>query len=158
MNTPLFVAGCGIPGAGKSTHLRALHAANPDWAYISPDHCRAEVCGGREEDQSKDGFIWRTLIPTRIVGAWIQRKSTIFDATMAHRKARKQILEFAKEQGFRTVLHVMRTPFPVCRERNAARSRVVPLFVMDRMEAKWQEPDLTIETYIDELVDVPYTP
>lgn len=153
-----FHAGAGIPGAGKSTYLRALHTANPTWAYISPDHCRAEICGGREEDQSKDGFIWKTLIPTRIVGASARHEHVLFDATLVHRKARKQILGFAKETGYRIILHVMRTPFTVCRQRNAARSRVVPDWVLDRMEAKWQEPDLALEPYIDEIVNVSYIP
>lgn len=158
MNTPVFNAMMGTPGSGKTTYLRGLCSANPEWTYICPDHLRAEVNKGDESNQSKDGFIFTTLIPTRIVGAWIQRKTVAYDATNVHRKARKQILEFAKEQGYRTVLHVMKTPFDVCRERNAARSRVVPGWVLDKMEAKWQEPDLATEPYIDEIVFVPYVP
>ncbi len=155
MNTPVFHAGCGVPGAGKTFYLRGLCAANPDWVYICPDHLRGEVNKGDQSNQSKDGFIFKTLIPCRIVGAWALRKTVAYDATLVHRKARKQILEFAKEQGYRTVLHVLRTPFEVSRVRNATRTRVVPDFVMTRMEQNWQEPDIATEPYIDEIINVP---
>ncbi len=154
---PSFIATCGGPASGKSTHVSQLIEANPDWFVICPDQIRFQECGC-EEDQSKDNFIWRTLIPTRIIGAWLQRKTTIFDATLVHRKARKQILGFAKKQGFHTILHVMNTPFNVCCDRNAVRSRVVPSFVLEQMKAKWQEPDLAIEPYIDEIVNIPFVP
>ncbi len=151
---PVFHALCGAAGAGKTTYARSLHVVNPDWVYISPDHLSTEQCSGRPEDASKEGFIWQTLIPTRIVGAWTQRKTVLFDATLVSRDARSQILGFAKEQGYRTILHVMKTPFSVCRERNAARVRVVPSWVLDKMEANWQQPDLTLEPYLDEIVEV----
>lgn len=127
----------GLPGSGKSTYVTHLMAKTPGAILIHPDSIRREVTGS-EADMTRDPFIWQTLIPCRIVGA--VGRPIVFDATMTTKRGRKGILRLARENGYRIEAHVMRTPVEVCKARNAARERVVPVEVIDRMAAKWQDP------------------
>jgi len=155
MNPLTFVCLVGVPASGKSTYAKTLLAVNPNMVYLCPDIWREEMTGDMS-NHSCDAFIWNNLLYTRIIGAQVQRKDIVFDSTAYRPKNRKGPCAFAKEQGYRVVAHVMMTPFSVCWERNMARERIVPRPVFDRMVAGWTLPDLTKESYIDEIVEVSF--
>ena len=141
----------GLPGAGKSHHVKTLLAADSNACLIHPDGLRLELTGS-ESNFSKDPFIWGTLIPIRMNGAMALRQPIVFDATMVSKKARKRVIKHAKWLGYRVVVHVVRTPIDECIRRNASRARQVPVDVIERMQAQWQEPETSED--IDEIVEV----
>lgn len=155
MSQPTFDMLVGLPGSGKSTYAQTLLTSYPDTAYLCPDVWREELTGNAS-DHSRDPLIWGTLVYTRILGAATQRKDILFDATSYRPKNRKRPCVYAKEQGYRVIAHVMQTPVEVCWERNMARERKVPREVFERMVAGWALPDMSRETYIDHIVEVPH--
>lgn len=152
---PTFHALQGIIGSGKSTYAGSLLALHPDWDYLCPDLIREELTGSTE-DQSVNHFIFTKIIPQRILSAANSGRDILYDATNYRVKNRREVFELAKSLGYRVIVHVMQTPFDVCWTRNAARERVVPRHVYDRMVAGWCVPDLAREPYLDEIVNVPY--
>lgn len=147
----------GVPGSGKSTYAASLLALNPDWTYVCPDAIRFELTGS-VEDQSRNTDIFLRLVPAAIIVASDQGRTILYDATNYRVKARSQICRLAKAEAYRVVAHVMQTPFDVCWTRNAARERMVPRHVHDRMVAGWDAPDMSREPYIDDVIQVPYIP
>jgi len=140
MSNKICILLCGAPGSGKSTYGNHLLKTMPNSNLISPDLIRAEF--GDIADQSKNGLIFNTIIPARIVGANSQSKDILFDATNVNRKNRANIIAQIKELGYRLEIHVMNTPIEVCKARNLARERKVPDSVIDRMFAQFQHPSL----------------
>lgn len=130
----------GIPGSGKSTYAAHL-AAKTGAIIVCPDDLRLEYTGNTS-DQSRNHFIFSTLVPCRIVGAKVQGKSCILDATNMTRKNRKGLIALAREQDYVIEAHIMATPIEVCKARNAARERKVPVEVIDRMFRQWVIPTL----------------
>lgn len=128
---------------------------DPDTVILSPDTLREELMGDMS-DQSRNGFIFKHLVPIRLNGMHALKKHVIFDATSVSRKNRKDLIKHAKWLGYQIEAHVFRTPIDVCKARNAARARVVPDVVIDKMFAGWQEPELS--EGIDRIVEVPFVP
>lgn len=142
----IFYLMVGIVGSGKSTYVKALQSSTGA-TVISPDDIRQELTGDMA-DQSQNHRIFSKVVPDRIRAAGFD---IIYDATNYNRKNRREIIALAKGLGYRVVACVMQTPFDECRRRNAARSeRVVPEFVLDRMESGYEAPDKNIEK-IDEI-------
>lgn len=130
----------GPSGAGKSTYATSL-LKQPDMALLSPDELRLELTGNMS-DQSKNGFIFNTLLPIRMNGLHGKRVNIVYDATNPDKKSRRAIVEHAHFLGYQVEAHVFRTPIEVCKVRNAARERKVPDFVIDKQFARWAEPTL----------------
>lgn len=151
----IFNAIVGIIGSGKSTYAKTFLANNLAMEYICPDLIREEIAGNAE-DQSVNGFIFTKVLPQRILSAANSGRDILLDATNYRVKNRVGPFSLAKSLGYKVVAHVMQTPFEVCWARNVARSRVVPRHVYDRMVVGWDLPDTTKESYIDEIVLVPY--
>lgn len=141
----------GIPGSTKSTYAAKLAAQDPNLVIISPDLLRLELTGDIS-NQSKNGFIFNTLLPCRINTAMTRRHNILIDATSTTKKARKPLIEQAKANGYGVKVIVMKATLEGCKERNAARERVVPDFVLDKMYNQWQEPELS--EGIDEITHV----
>jgi predicted kinase len=138
----------GIVGSGKSTVAKRL-VAEHGATLVSSDDIRLEVCGDMT-DQSKNGYIFGTVIPDRIKAA-VAIGDVVYDATNYSRKSRKDVCLLARSLGCKVVAHVLQTPFEECYRRNKARvERVVPEFVLDRMVSGYEEPDVNIEK-IDEV-------
>lgn len=152
-----FIALCGIPGGGKSTYAKHLLATIPNSVIISPDDLRFELTGDIS-DQSKNGFIFNTLLPVRVNGAHALGKHVIYDACSYSRRARCGPLMHAQKTGYRVVCHVLKTPFDECVRRNNARERKVPLHVLERMNRLWEDPDPADESWVDEVIFVDNAP
>jgi predicted kinase len=119
----------GLPGSGKSTWLRQ-RGANP----VSSDAIRLQLADD-ETDQSINGRVFETiryLVWQRIA---VGRPVTFVDATHITRRERRPYFKIAAESGCAISALWFDTPLGVCRTRNAARGRVVPAHVMDRMAA-----------------------
>lgn len=146
---------CGPSGSGKSTYAARLLDILTAWqspaTIICPDSIREEL--GDINDQSRNHMIFTQLVPTRMTGAQIQRKHIIFDSTACSRKARKGIIEHAQFLGYRIEAHVFRAPFKTCQARNSVRERRVPIEVIVKQFAQWQEPTLD---EVDKIVEVPH--
>ncbi len=141
---PVCVLMVGVPGSGKTTHARELverMAFGGPVAYICPDDLRLAHCGDAS-DQSKNGWIFGTALPALMKDAASRGDQIVIDATNVTRKARAPLLELATTLGYRREVHVMVVPLKVCLSRNAARDRIVPPEVIQRMLAQYQEPDL----------------
>jgi predicted kinase len=150
--TPLrFIMLIGLPASGKSTYTKDFLAArlNENWYLLHPDSLRGELCGD-VSDQSQNALIFNTIVPCRIVGCKVKGENILYDATNYGRKTRKGVIAQAKAQGYIVEAHVIRTPFEECVRRNAARERVVPLHVLERMRDGWMDPEE------DEGIDVIY--
>lgn len=138
LTKPRFIMLVSLPAGGKSTYAAHLVQTIPDSLIICPDQIRAEF--GDINDQSRNHLIFQTIVPCRISGAKGQGKHIIFDACSVSRKARKGIIAFAHAQGYRIEAHVLDVPLETCKARNAARERVVPVEVLERMARAWAPP------------------
>lgn len=138
----LFIVLCAPSASGKTTYAQSLVAANPGLSILSPDNLRFELTGDMS-DQSRNAFIFNTLLPIRINGCHSRVLGCVLDATSTTRKARKLLVEYAKVAGYtRIECHVIKVDEATCQARNAARERQVPEFVISRQFTQWQEPEL----------------
>lgn len=151
MNGLTFAMLCALPAAGKSTYAAAFLRDHPEYNLVCPDLIREQLTGDAS-DQSLDVHVWTVSVPHLIRLAAQRRQSVLFDSTAYRRKSRKGLIKLAKAEGYRIVAHVIRTPFEECVKRNAARARVVPLFVLEKMRDKWQDP--SADEGIDEIVEI----
>lgn len=135
-NVPNLILLCGIPGCGKST-LANAHAEN-NLIVLSSDAMRG-VLGKDESDQSVSGDVFRIL---ELVASYFLKRgnNVVIDATNCTRKARKGFVQIGRKYGANIVAQVMSTPLDVCKARNAARARVVPEHVLERMHAGFEMP------------------
>lgn len=149
---------CGPPGSGKSTYAKQLFAqeieqnGGHDPCVINADKMRGQLCGD-ESDQSKNAYIFNTLIPNLIKDAAKDNMDIIVDNTNYNRKNRKNLIKLGKELGYFIEAHVLVVSREVCKERNANRARHVPDFVIDRQFDGWQDP--TLEEGFDSVVFLP---
>ena len=126
----------GIPGAGKSTRSQIHEAAG--LSVLSSDALRA-VFGKSEEDQSvsRNVFLHMENETARLLA---ENHSVVIDATNYNRKNRSRFVQIGRKAGAHIIAEVFNTPLDVCKARNAARGRVVPDFVLDRMHKGFEMP------------------
>ena len=124
--------GIGVPGAGKTTALKAL-AEKYGYIYISPDDIRKELLGDAA-GQSKNKEVWREA-DRRMVEALRNGEGVVVDGAFADHKQRREFIAFAKQNGAERVEGIfMDTPLEIAKERNRGRDRKVPEYAIDRME------------------------
>ncbi len=129
VGNPDLVFTVGLPASRKSgfSTLVTSHTR------LNSDSIRAELWG----DESKQGD------PQKVFGRLFGRfrdalkrgDKIIVDNTNLTRSARKSLVKVAKAEGRTPFLLVFDVPLSVCLQNNAARSRVVPLNVMNDMAA-----------------------
>lgn len=130
---PYIVMGVGIPGSGKSTVLKVV-AQHLEIARICPDDIREEMTGSAA-NQSVNAEAWAEAY--RQAGIVLSLgKSAIIDGTHTEAWRRPQNVQQYREFGaVAVVAEVFDTPLETAKQRNLARSRVVPEFALDRMHA-----------------------
>lgn len=125
----------GPPGSGKSTVTKIMGSTT---IVISSDALRG-IIGTGESDQSVSFFVFKTM--EHMTGYFLSRgQNVVIDATNYNKKSRKNFIEIARKYGARVVALVSTTSREECKRRNAARERVVPVEVIDRMFDGFEMP------------------
>lgn len=86
-NIPILIMPVGVPGAGKSTWIKAQKG----FEVVCPDEIRKELTGNIS-DQSQNARVWQ-IASERIIEALRNGKNAILDATNTTTKGRTQFLE-----------------------------------------------------------------
>jgi predicted kinase len=124
----------GLPGSGKSTYLERIGAIG-----LSSDSIRLWLADD-ETDQTIHDRVFQTiryLLRQRLL---VGRPVTYIDATNLTPQERSPYIGIGRAFGCEMEAVYFDVPVDVCRERNAARSRVVPDDVMLAMAAKLVPP------------------
>jgi predicted kinase len=124
----------GLPGSGKSTYLERIGAIG-----LSSDAIRRWLAD-EETDQSIHDRVFQTLRYLLRQRLMIGRPVTYIDATSLTPGERSPYIGIGREFGCEMEAVYFDIPLDVCRERNAARSRVVPDDVMRAMAIKLVPP------------------
>jgi predicted kinase len=124
----------GLPGSGKSTW-----AGRQSAGVLSSDAVRALLTGDAG-NQSVNRLVFPTLHFLLTMRFKAGAETTILDATSLTAKERKAWVRPARALGGEVEAVFFDTPLAVCKQRNVARSRVVPEEVMDRFAARLVPP------------------
>lgn len=124
----------GLPGSGKSTWLQRIGAIG-----LSSDAIRLWLADD-ENDQTIHDRVFQTLRYLLRQRLMIGRPATYIDATNLTPQERAPYIGIGKAFGCQVEAVYFDIPSEVCRERNAARSRVVPDEIMRAMAAKLVPP------------------
>lgn len=139
MNNLQLVLVCGISGSGKSTYAKVINKEN-EFILLSSDAFRA-VLGRDENDQTVSAKAFEYL-KNNARYFLKQGRSVIIDATSTYPKSRRDFVDIGREFGAVVVAYCMDIPIEVCKERNAARERVVPDFVIQNQANRLAFPTL----------------
>ncbi|MFB2738856.1 AAA family ATPase [Umezakia ovalisporum] len=151
--TKLFLL-IGLPGSGKSTLAKQLMAQCPQMQLISTDAIRGQLFGS-EATQGPWLLIWQE-VKREFQQAVAADKTTIFDATNAQRRQRREVIALAREAGFRQIIGLwVKTPVWLCLARNQKRERQVPPKIIWRMYRQIRDAPPSFEEGIDDLICFP---
>jgi alkanesulfonate monooxygenase SsuD/methylene tetrahydromethanopterin reductase-like flavin-dependent oxidoreductase (luciferase family)/predicted kinase len=115
----------GASGSGKSTWASERFGPTE---IVSSDALRAVVGSGPADlDASTDAF---ALLDTILANRLKRRLTTVVDTLGLDRTRRLAYLTGGHQAGLPVVAVLLRAPEPLCRARNAARDRPVPLAVL----------------------------
>jgi predicted kinase len=128
----------GVPASGKSSLAeQMLRASNQtsdqnssslthgQTQLISPDRIRASLYGSAAT-QGDWAEIW-SQVQQEFASAAKSQQSVIYDATNYKREYRKNIIDLAKEYGFKPITGIwLDVPLWICLSRNDLRDRIVP--------------------------------
>lgn len=146
----------GIPASGKSSlaeqMLRASSPAGQNSSSITygqtklicPDRIRARLYGS-DAIQGNWTEIWEQ-IHQEFTNAAKSQQSVIYDATNYRREYRKEVINLAREHGFKTITGIwLNVPLWICLSRNDHRDRQVPEDIIVEMyrTLSYSPPSLT---------------
>ncbi|MDQ5949355.1 MAG: hypothetical protein QG589_481 [Patescibacteria group bacterium] len=142
--------GIGIPGSGKTTVLKEFARKNR-YGYVCPDDIREEMTGD-STDQSKNREVWEEAYK-RLQKKLADGENVVFDATFAFPGARKQLINFARQNGAEKIQGIyLDVGLETAKERNNLRERKVPDFILERMQDGLDRAPLGIEEGFDLIV------
>jgi len=131
----------GIPGCGKSTWTENFLKDKLSVEVINMDNIRFQVTGNHS-DQSKNGLVAAKAMEALKKSMLCGTRDIVWDNTTLSVKYRKPLVSLAKENGYNVIAVFFQVPLEVAKQRNAARTRVVPEDVLDRMFASIAPPSL----------------
>lgn len=137
MSKPTFTMMVGLVGSGKSTYAKQL-AEETNAIICSSDAIREELCGDENSQDNNDEVF--KILHSRIKECLKKGVNVIYDATSINSKRRRAFLSELRNIPCTKRCVIMATPFKECCERNAARDRVVPYEVIERMYKNWNTP------------------
>jgi predicted kinase len=129
-----LVIACGLPGSGKSSFLQSLGAN-----AISSDAVRL-LLADDATIQTIHAQVFATMRYLARRRLALGRPATYVDATHLTPEERAPWLAIARAFGAEPEALFFDTPAGVCKQRNLARSRVVPDEAIDLMSAKLVPP------------------
>jgi len=131
----------GVPGCGKSTWTENFRKEKFSSEVINMDNIRFQVTGNHS-DQSKNGLVAAKAMEALKKSMLMGVRNIIWDNTTLSVKYRKPLVSLAKENGYNVVAVFFEVPLEVAKQRNSARTRVVPVDALDRMFASIAAPSL----------------
>lgn len=133
----------GISGSGKSMMAEELKqkynfVTGVNTIVVSSDALRKELLGD-ENDQSQNDRIFNEL--RKRVNNNLNKKNVIVDATNLTIRSRRSILAIGKQfPDCEKIAIVMTTPINVAKFQNKQRERIVPDYIIDLQEARFEIP------------------
>ncbi|MEY3256684.1 MAG: hypothetical protein RLZZ29_1819 [Cyanobacteriota bacterium] len=141
----------GLPGSGKSTLAAQLLTECPQMQLISTDAIRGQLFGS-QATQGPWFLIWQE-VERQFQQATIANIPTIFDATNAQRRNRREVIELARHTGFTHITGIwVRTPVWLCLTRNKKRDRQVPEDVILRMHRQLRDAPPSLDEGLDDII------
>ncbi len=145
------IIGIGIPGSGKTTHLKKL-AESEKFTFISSDDVREEF-GYDFANRKQDRAVW--VITHRRFKEAVARGGTIIDATNLKPSDRRYLIKLAREAGATRVEgYWFNVPLEVAKKRNQTRKRVVPEEVLAEMHKRLTRFLPSPDEGFDEIVEI----
>lgn len=148
---PFAIMSVGIPGSGKSTIVREI-AARLDIPVVSSDGTREKLTGDAS-DITQDALIPGAMDEETetILGSG---KSVIIDATHTNPEVRRLQIQKCRDLGAVAVIaFVCDVPLETAIERNGARERVVPLFVLKNKAEELENTPVTPDDGFDRVIN-----
>lgn len=146
---PKVIMGIGIPGSGKTKVLKKM-ADEYGYFYICPDDIRLEMTGNAD-NQTKNKEVWDEAY-RRMEQKLKDGKTIVFDATFTDRRSRAICLNFARKFGASKVQGIyLDTPLEIAKKRNAERKRVLPEYVLERMQGNLDYEPLELKEGFDSI-------
>ncbi|NJM70762.1 MAG: AAA family ATPase [Scytonema sp. RU_4_4] len=142
----------GLPGSGKSTLAKQLLAECSWGELVSTDAIRGQLFGN-EALQGPWLLIWREIQRQFQQAVTAGSTTTIYDATNAQRRHRRELIAIARELGFTHMTGVwVKTPVWLCLARNKKRERKVSEDVIFRMYRQLRDTSPSLEEGFDNLI------
>ena len=135
---PLMIVMCGLPGAGKNHFIEnSIHNYIGDHVVISRDDIREElgITTGIGTNQQEDSVT--KIFNSRLQEALSNHQNIVINNTNIRKKYRKELIEKAKNFGYRTRIYVVCRPYEKLRE---ARPGDTWEIVIDRMIKNFEIP------------------
>ena len=134
---PKFYMMIGLPGSGKSYVAENL-AKKENATIISSDSIRKELFG--DENIQGDPSKVFNIVKSRVIRRLSLGQNCILDATNISYKRRMGFLNSLKKIECKKKCVLVWAPYEVCLQRNGARERKVPEYVIKRMYKNFDVP------------------
>ncbi len=132
-----FIFSIGAPASGKTTFLKKNYV---NYEFISMDDERFRLCGTMA-DMSRNQEVYENCF--KILAEKLNRKkSCIWDATSLTRKARRRLVQLARNTGAKVTAVYFDISFKELLNRNLSRERHVPEDVILRFHESIQTPKI----------------
>jgi predicted kinase len=159
----------GLPGSGKSTLAEVL-VKDCGCRLVSTDAIRGRLFGN-EATQGPWPLVWREVeqafretTGVRLGQIVLKRQSeaaslfshTLYDATNASRRQRREIIQLGRRCGFRHITGLwLDVPLAMCLERNQKRDRQVPEPIIQQMHRRLTGAPPALSDGFDTLIHLP---
>lgn len=129
----------GISGSGKTYIAHKQHGK--DAVIIDSDDVRARICPGGAEDQTMNSRVFEHMYK-ETCECLNRNISVCYTATNLSAKRRISLLKSLRKRfkNLECICYIINTPIDTCYERNAARERQVPEYVIGRQLQSFQIP------------------
>lgn len=150
---PTLYLTIGVPGSGKSTAVNKMALRDKRLIVVNPDSIREEITGD-PMDQTHNNEIWN-IAYGRISHTLAEGYNAVVDATHSSRSWRERDVAMyrAFREGIAVVGIYFNLPLEACLSRNAARDRVVPESIINRMYKALSLRPPSIDEGFDEIIE-----